>query len=310
MLVNEALRTLAQADLNQRYAESFIPYDGEVVYVQRFENGKIYFTRKKAEGATPFKWDKLDIFRPTSQWYNTPQGPQYLQYFSTRQYNRGFNRTTCGFFTSDVGHTYPTFDNLTACFYNEKPFKRSPYKITVKELQTKIDNGETVQLHPMVLVTPVQILFRKTNIGNLKDAKFNLYRPEFSQELTELIENPVIINQEGMKDQKTKSSTKKDIPNLKFAIPRDPVNIIVDDVEAVRHFREFRENLRGPTPEDKVYQVPHIFEADVANAATRKALFDTIYGTLAMAFRDAKLYKKSFVWYQREDDVFRIGFNP
>lgn len=97
-ITNPSLAELSTDDLNQRYRNTYIEYDGKPVIVERFHAGAIMFQADDGMKQETFDWRKLNVARPESRWYLEPspkqgQGPYpfHLSYLNSRQWSRGIS---------------------------------------------------------------------------------------------------------------------------------------------------------------------------------------------------------------------------
>lgn len=325
MLTNENLKTLTSQDLSQRYANSWIPYKGKIRYCLGFQgerNTKIILRDHEGLASeSPFLWNELDITRMKSQWYQTKEGLLYFSYGTGKQYSRGYSDGNCSVSTA----VNQRFINLTGPILEEchfsPPFKRKNWKYSAFELENDVAK-KPVQLSELLIVTPIALWFRRTQIGAFKNKIFYLFRPEFSQEIKDTVDAPSIINQEAFsKHQQDKKEYEREelfikknpAPRLRGRLQEGAIGIHDEPIA--------RENLDFPPLEALVARrqfqhgdhrhelIPLPDALKVTNPVVRQIIKNKHYLTLVRAAAVSQGYLGTFVWKEQETGFFRIGFD-
>jgi hypothetical protein len=191
MLVNEELKGLSSNDLTQRYAESYVNYNGKVAYINGFKMSSmgllIEFLRDE-DGAwlEPFRWDYLDTYRPPPKMVCVDGNFLWCWYNHQRQWCRGFS------FGKNCEATLLYQDS-------GKDFKNILREWLLPEVKDKISEKDMVYTNNKVLSRSLayvrgRIYYRGVTIGNTDSGVVTLSSPKFLPEMQEHVEMGVKID--------------------------------------------------------------------------------------------------------------------
>lgn len=195
MLVNPELSQMTGDDLNQRYSNTFVQYDGRLVWIDLFDGeGKrfLYQDHSGMKYHEKFEYTKLNIERPGTGWLAYEEEnmsyPFYLAYRNDRQWKRG----TCDANMYVFSPTYndPSYFLLyEKAYQNRELFKyQFPTNLVVDRVKR---NGFIILQNNLALIShsnKIQVYFRNTLIGDWKDKTgFTLLSDVFKEELQESI---------------------------------------------------------------------------------------------------------------------------
>jgi hypothetical protein len=181
------LATMTINDLNQRYAESFVFYDGGVHYIREFfpdgPKVKMYVTNPDPyqDNLTfDFVWTALETTRPKSRWYPDGNGSfLYLAYLPQRQYSRGICRNNTVVYDAFGKQSAVSRKAVEIIFKEPQPILR----YTKEEVAFKT----TLLLSEQLFCGPDSIVrFRTIPIGVRRAGRFELTRTDFFQDFRDI----------------------------------------------------------------------------------------------------------------------------
>lgn len=186
MLLNPELAKMTQEDLNQRYHNSYVRYNNQVLFCHTFDSRKKFTVSRKDEllRGVEFDWRLLDCTRPRPHWFKVDAGPLYISYWMERQYSRGFNPENCRIWSPvDGSLAMPSSLALAALTGFFAPIEQKRTTLTkVLEDVEKFQRGVVVS--PQLCVQRDAVWYREKCIGTLRKV-----HPLFLMELKDIIED-------------------------------------------------------------------------------------------------------------------------
>lgn len=195
VLVNPLLKDMGVDDISKRYTNTFVRYDGNILYIQGFTTdfnnvGKnkvnIVYSHKKGLKTDTFNPELLDTYRPPPRWLKVNQKPFYIHYLFERQWHRGFCRQNTSIL--GMGYRYVEIPSMECFDIIEELYKPSEIiRCTTSKLNKILKEGPVI-LSPQIAVIPREdglineVFFRERPIG-----LFGKVEKLFEQELRELI---------------------------------------------------------------------------------------------------------------------------
>ena len=193
-MINTLLNDMTVEDLHRRYSNTFIRYDGEIIFVHGFDGlnvqKSIKYVTNRGIRVKPFDGNLLDASRPAPRWIKVDDKSfYYINYLFERQWHRGFCksntvvRNRLGDKTA-VGDGMIMFQ-LLDILYNNNNDQRLRY--SMKDVYESVAAGKSLLLSPQILISPdvaknPLVLFREKVIGY-----FGKVEKYFVQELKESI---------------------------------------------------------------------------------------------------------------------------
>lgn len=187
MLTEPILKGMNADDLNQRYANSLMLYNGKYVTVAAFKSHNVFELLETGRNQ-PFNWELVNIERPPSRWYPfNYEGHNligYLSYKNSRQYVRGITNRNTDFFCPLRGYH---LDVLIMNQIHEVWTKKTqPKPVTAKILEEDVKKKSWCLLSPKMVVVNDILFYRLAKIGTYYKDKIHLENSNFTQELIDL----------------------------------------------------------------------------------------------------------------------------
>ena len=185
MLVNEELKDLSAADLNQRYGDCYVNYGGDVRYIHSMKQSSygmmVEFQRADGPWLEPFDWSKMDTFRPAPKMLETAGSVFWCSYHHQRQWCRGFSfGKTC-----EAYCLYQNDDTDYKKIVEQWLKPETKAKITVEDL-TK--SRRKVMSRSLAFIRGM-VYYRTLQVGEVVNARqIRLIHNKYRQEVSEYVE--------------------------------------------------------------------------------------------------------------------------
>jgi hypothetical protein len=199
VVLNPLLQGMSVDDLNQRYRNTFIDYDGKVRNCHSFTpdgaNTRIMFANPDGASLELFDWQKLNTYRPRPRWFEyrstSRRYPICAAYRVARQWHRGFCDTTIRLYNATT-QAYASLDAVLPTFlYGESKPKRSYTEVEALALTKKY--GHAILSDNLCLVGRdgvVKLWYKQAQIGAFNnEGTLVLHKPEFEQEYAECLKS-------------------------------------------------------------------------------------------------------------------------
>jgi hypothetical protein len=189
------LLNLSLDDLNQRYSNTFVLYDGVARSIKAFDYSMddisrfvVYFDTNKFP--LPFDPEKLSFSRPASGWYNE-ENPFYFGLKTERQYSRGLNNANS--WTWYLSKPKPNFSPLKYVLENQKETCYDYRFDYLHSFDLKIAEANIIHRRHFLITKDRRILYRTCMLGQIFENKVTLIHPEFYQEIKEIFRFPTVL---------------------------------------------------------------------------------------------------------------------
>lgn len=174
MLLCKELGEMSIEDLNQRYQETVMRYNGDWVWCLGFVHGAtanqhvmLYRDQEENQQTTQFKWDAVNTERLPSRFYWTsPKRVGFLSYLTQRQWKRGFSRGNTRLYNPAIG---VSFNHLTGKAFEAQlttPVPIDPAWFKAEALAKRYKQGyDTPFSDQFALISNAGLRYKENRIG-------------------------------------------------------------------------------------------------------------------------------------------------
>lgn len=247
MLQNRLLNEMSLEDLNQRYKGTFVSYDDKCYYCDGFaavdgDGHAPYAIRLtqdtgKATKLVPFFWEKLDISRPQSRWYDVADPelkikayPAFLSLSIHRQWARGLSGKNSNLWTPhyESRNQVVPYERI---LLNKDPveFRKRISVVALRDALKELGFFiHSPKIATVIMNGEHRIFYRRSVVAKFKEnGEVSMTEEQFQQEIREVLENPK-ISVEEQKPMMRKSSGKiKARTPLEWPLPANNLDQIV-----------------------------------------------------------------------------------
>ncbi len=194
MVNSEFLADLSIEDLNQRYQETWVNYDGKLSYCRGFVSvgrGKGILVAPLAEygekeEVVPFKPQLLAIERPRGQYYQSDKfGVFYLGYPTRKQFQRGLTDRNV-IIWHPRAKAVPFHEAIKTAYFHYKTLR---VRLSLANLRdTKLaDVFVSPQMAFFNVRNTWELYYRYEKVGHVEDDVFKLRLKSFATEISEIL---------------------------------------------------------------------------------------------------------------------------
>lgn len=207
MLINPSIAKLNVEDLNQRYRNSIVEYQGDFVYFAGFDDTSVAFIGHDRQRPENFDWRFVNCERVPTGWVTYDKSIAYLCYHDARQYSRGYqeqNNTILyrpwSDYTLDMGVNEPIVAFIHALRDAAARYRNKAVIVKANKLNDKDDYqivNRRVAITRLVKSPFFRVWYRTTLVGFTDLDSVIMRNPLFRDDLQEFFPQQKMVVDQG-----------------------------------------------------------------------------------------------------------------